>query len=136
MSEVAIFRKTKSSPKQYAFAVGSVVLAGIMRWLLDSWLGNTYPFGTFLVALAFVAGCLGLGPALLALVLSLLAANYFFLEPRYTFYIQGTAALIGYVIDIICGVSIVFLVYFVQRLQHEIDKLHEEERRSKKGGNS
>jgi K+-sensing histidine kinase KdpD len=120
--KIIIFPENKSSSKEYLLAFGCVVLAGAGRALLDQWLGNTHPFSTFLLALIFVVSRFGLGPSIFALVLSLAAANYFFLDPRYTFMIKGTAEQIGYMIDMICGVSVVFFLYFIRRLQDEINK--------------
>lgn len=112
--------KIDSSPRSYVFVVALVILGGIVRAMLDPWLGNTYPFATFLVVLPFVAWRLGLAPSVLALVLSLLAANFFFLEPRYTFTIVGAAAQIGYALDIFCGVAVVFFVESMRRVRHAV----------------
>ena len=120
--KLTVFPENKSNPADYLLAFGCVVLAGVVRVLLDPWLGNNHPFSTFLLALIFVVSRCGLGPSIVALVLSLASANYFFLEPRYTFIIKGTAEQIGYLIDIICGVSVVFYLYFLRRLQDEINR--------------
>ncbi len=125
--KLTVFPENKSSVREYLLAFGCVALAGATRALSDAWLGNTHPFSIFLLALIFIASRFGFGPSIAALLLTLASANYFFLEPRYTFSIKGTAEQIGYVIDIVCGAAIVFYLYFLRRLQEEInkEKMHE-----------
>jgi signal transduction histidine kinase/CheY-like chemotaxis protein len=64
-------------------AVLAVALALVVRLALDPVVGDRLPFLTFALAVAAAAWYGGFGPSLLALVLSLLAAVYFFLSPRY-----------------------------------------------------
>lgn len=70
---------------RYATAVGLVALAIVARRLLAPVLSDRQPFPTFYVSLTAAAWWGGLGPALLALVLGYLAADWFFVRPHYTF---------------------------------------------------
>jgi PAS domain S-box-containing protein len=65
---------------RYGLAILSVALAGLTRWALNPILGNHYVFFLFFVAIVFAAGYGGYGPAVLALVLSWLSADYLFLS--------------------------------------------------------
>ena len=55
-----------------------------MRFLLDPWLGNTLPFITYFAAIVAAAWFGRLGPSLFAVVLSCIAADWFFIPPRYS----------------------------------------------------
>ena len=50
--------------------------------------GVQFPF--FLIAIAVIVWREGTGPAVFAVILSSLAFNYFFTEPRYTFYVTAS----------------------------------------------
>jgi len=69
---------------RYGGAVVAVALAVWVRLLLDPQLGDHQLFGTFFVAVTLTAYLGGLGPALLAIVLGVLAADYYLLPPRGT----------------------------------------------------
>jgi signal transduction histidine kinase len=71
-----------SSLVRYAAAVLGPALATAVRLLLDPLLGDSYPFFTYFLAVAFVAWYGGLGPSLLALLLGVLSVDFFFLPPR------------------------------------------------------
>jgi PAS domain S-box-containing protein len=70
-----------SSILNYCFALLSVVVAFACVSLLEHVLKANPPVSLFLCAIIFVAWFAGLGPALLATVLSVLAFGYFFLLP-------------------------------------------------------
>jgi PAS domain S-box-containing protein len=71
----------------YGLAVGTVLLALGLSFLLQ---GNNFrgvEFPLFLFAIALTVWYAGLWPGVLAVVLSSLAFNYYFIEPLYSFYI-------------------------------------------------
>ncbi|TMQ29596.1 MAG: DUF4118 domain-containing protein [Planctomycetota bacterium] len=74
---------SRSQLVRYGAALLAVAIAFLARKFLDPFLGNHHPFTTFYVAVTAVAWYAGLGPALLAIVLSYLAGDYFFISPRY-----------------------------------------------------
>jgi PAS domain S-box-containing protein len=67
----------------YAVAVVAVGFATLCRFALDPLLGSGVPFLMYFPAVVLMAWWAGFGPAALASVLSLLAADYFFVEPRH-----------------------------------------------------
>lgn len=66
----------------YGGAVAGVALATLLRWRLDPLLNDSLPFVTYLAAILFAAWFGGSRPALLSLLLSILASVYWFAEPR------------------------------------------------------
>ena len=67
--------------KAYAFAVSVVLVATIFRLLFLQSLGNENPFIGFYPAVAVAAFMGGFGPGVLATLLSLVVAHYFWLDP-------------------------------------------------------
>ncbi len=69
----------------YLSAIAAVVVAGVLRGLVDPFLDDHVPFPTFFVAVAAMAWWGGFGPALFAAALGLATTWYFFVPPRFTF---------------------------------------------------
>jgi len=77
--------------RRYAFAVGAVVTATLVRLVLHPWLGETTPYLLFFPAMMAASWYGGFGPGLLATVLSAAAAVIWFLRPFQPFSV-GSAA--------------------------------------------
>src|SRR5215467_1971923 len=73
---------------RYGIAVAAVAAALGAALFLQGHRAERLEFPIFLFEIALVVWYLGLGPAILAVVLSSLAFNYFFTEPLYTFYVN------------------------------------------------
>ena len=73
---------------RYSLAVAAVVLAVVLRLLLDPLLNERLPFITLFAAVAFMAWYGGRGPALFALALGLLGVAVFVLKPRFSLGIE------------------------------------------------
>jgi len=69
---------------RYGTAVLAVALALLVRWGLNPYLGDHIPYPFFFLAVTLVAWWAGSGPALLSMVLGLLAADWFFIPPHYS----------------------------------------------------
>jgi len=76
--------------QRYGVAVVSVAIALGIALVLRPYSLHEVEFPLFLFALALTAWFAGDGPAILAVVISSLAFNYFFTEPLYSFYIVGS----------------------------------------------
>ncbi len=72
----------RTRPRDYAAAAAGVVLAALVRWLLDPVVGDNYPFFTFFVATLVAAWYAGFGPALLTVGLGAAIAAVCFVPPR------------------------------------------------------
>ena len=81
---------------RYTIALAAVFVSFVVRGLLDNWLIGISDRGLiiFLPAILLVAFFLGLGPAILAALLSALASWYFFLPPYNTFAIGTDSAIV------------------------------------------
>ena len=76
-----------SNFQQYLFALGVVAATGLVNLGLMKIAGPRVPGFLFLLAVVLLALKVDRGPVLLAGAVSALAWNYFFLPPRFTFYI-------------------------------------------------
>lgn len=84
----------KHRVKTYGAAVVAVGVACVARFLLDPFFPAGVPFITFFFAVMVAAWYGGLGPALVAAVLSTLAADYFFIVPIGQFKVTQTYAVV------------------------------------------
>jgi PAS domain S-box-containing protein len=94
---------------RYGVAVFSVMVAVGVRRLLDPLLGDAFPFATILFAILVTAWLRGFGPAVAAVVLGGLAADYFLLPPRGSFDPGGMVGWIGMVLYAGTGFGIALL---------------------------
>src|SRR6266704_3189299 len=84
-----------SSFGRYAMGFAATAICLLGRWLLDPFLGNFTPFITLYAAVAFSAIYAGFGPALLATILGLIGADYWFVTPRGSFPLSNVPHLVG-----------------------------------------
>src|SRR5690348_10503864 len=70
---------------RYGVSIASVALVAVIRMALNSLLGEKHPYTLFFAAVAVTSWFAGFWPSILAIVLSYLAADWFFTEPRYAF---------------------------------------------------
>jgi len=84
MSIVRYFVSAIKRLHPYGTVLFIVVAAGLLVFAVESML-NFPPFLAFAAAVAVCFVTLGVRPGLLALILSALASDFFFIEPRWTF---------------------------------------------------
>src|SRR4030095_2772078 len=78
--------KPRPAWARYSVAAGCVGLACLARHVLTPGIGPTaLPFIFFFPAITIIAWYGGLVPGLVSILLSLLAANWFFIAPTHTF---------------------------------------------------
>jgi PAS domain S-box-containing protein len=114
---------------RYGLAAGSVALALGLALLLERYNFRGVEFPLFVFAIAVSVWYAGLWPGVLAVVLSSLVFNYFFTEPRYTFYVSRID--LPYYVAFILFASL--LAWFStirrrveQQLRHSRDELEKE----------
>jgi K+-sensing histidine kinase KdpD len=78
-----------SPVRGYVLSVAMSVLAALIAVVAERWLGLSDLSLVFMLAVVLVATRSSTGPALLTAVLCFLAYNFFFIEPRYTLYIDA-----------------------------------------------
>ena len=83
--------------------------ATAIRSLLDAHLGGEFPYALCFFAVLAAAGWRGTRGGLTATAVGLTLAVYFFIEPRYTFGIAGTARLAGFAVVLAASVAVSFI---------------------------
>ena len=83
-----IWTKIPLRPQRYGLAVSSVAVALGLSLVLFNNKFEGAEFPLFLVAVTLTVWYAGIGPGILAVVLGSLAFNYYFTEPRHTFYVN------------------------------------------------
>jgi PAS domain S-box-containing protein len=97
-------RVSRSTPGRYALAVAITAVGLLARWALDPLLGNVVPYITMYPGIVFLASFVGIGPSILASVLSMLGVIYWFIQPRGSFEIMDPAHTVSYIAFlIVCG---------------------------------
>jgi PAS domain S-box-containing protein len=72
---------------EYGVALGATLIALLIRFALDPYLGDHFPHVTFFIAVAVTTWYAGLGPSFLALLLGGLLTDWFFIPPRGALYL-------------------------------------------------
>ena len=89
----------------YLWAIIAVTVALAVRAALTPFLGDAFPFGTLGIAIFVAAYLGGLGPTLLATLLSSLAALYLFIEPFHSLAGASPTARLGTILFALTGVA-------------------------------
>ena len=100
----------RSAVLRYGVAAVAVAAATAVRLALEQVLGLYSPYLPFALAVIVASRFGGRGPGLAATALSLVAAAYFFLEPRYALWVSEPHALAGLALFGVVGTIISFLV--------------------------
>src|SRR6266498_348265 len=88
-------RFSTSTLGRYGIALTATVVALLGRWLLDPFLGNYTPYILLYGAVALSATYGGFGPSILATILGLLGAAYWFVPPRGSLALSSVPHLAG-----------------------------------------
>jgi PAS domain S-box-containing protein len=120
---LVVSRISRTIPLHYGGALVLTALAVLLRLGLDPVLGDHYPFATMFIAMVFIAWYSGRGPALVSLVIGVVAGDYFFFQPRYSFAIGQTANQVGLVLyGVVAIASIVLFESLRNARQHAEEK--------------
>jgi PAS domain S-box-containing protein len=114
---------------RYGLAVGSVALVVGAALLLERYHFRSVEYPLFLFAIAVTVWFAGVGPAIVAVVLSSLAFNYFFTEPRFSFYV-APSELPYYILFILFALLVAWFSAVRRRVEQQLlqsrDKLQSE----------
>jgi PAS domain S-box-containing protein len=116
---------------RYGCAALSVALATWIRLLLDSVLGNQFPYATFFFAVLLTTWYGGFGPALAAVIFGALSSTYFLIPPRGTFAIEGWDQQAGMVLYLTTSFAIALLGGAMRVAQRRAERAKEAERRQR-----
>src|SRR5439155_12318809 len=110
----------------YTVAVVATVLALGARYVMSRWVGSQLPHVTFYLSVSVAAWYGGVGPALVALLLGVVAADYFFVPPFHSLNIYQTADAVDVILFFCVGLTIALLS----------EMLHNERRRVQETSNA
>lgn len=96
---------------RYGFGLLCVALATWVRWQLHPALGDRLPFGTYFAAVLACAWIAGPGPAVMGLVISIVAAAHFFVDPDNPFLISDSADLLSVLVFGLVGIVSIVLFH-------------------------
>ncbi len=109
---------------KYAFAVLMIAIATYGRVLLIPVIGDRLPFGMYTLEVILVAWIGGVGPAVLALIASILCAAHFVIPPEHSLAIVSPADQFGLLIFFTVGiVSIVMFSRFEDQHQKALEQV-------------
>jgi signal transduction histidine kinase len=95
----------------YSLAVISVILAFLLRLVVDPWLGDQSPYLLFVVAVAVTGLYAGIRPALLAAGLGTLVAYFCFVPPRYKWGFAGISDAVGFGVYVLGVAGVILLTH-------------------------
>ncbi len=94
---------------RYGAAAAALVIAVLVRWAVDPWLGDKYPLATFFGAVGITVWASGLVPAVLVTLCGYALASYLFIAPRGSLALDGIDDAIAFVVYLLtCGLLIAF----------------------------
>ena len=111
--------------RPYAATLAAVAVALGASFLAESTGINNLELPIFAMAIAIIVWYFGAGPGALAIVLSSLGFNYFFTEPRYTFYI-APADRAYFVVFVVFALLIGWFASRRRRIERDLLKARDE----------
>jgi PAS domain S-box-containing protein len=102
----------------YGMACLSTVVVTSLALLLKSGLGQGTPI-LFLAAVMISAWYGGLGPGLVATVLSVLSNDYFFIDPRYSFAVHSVSD----ILQLVIFAAVAILINILTSAQHRAERV-------------
>jgi PAS domain S-box-containing protein len=113
---ITLLSSNFSKIAQYAFAVLVVILASLLREFVTPILSERVPFILFYPTVVLAAWFGGLGPGLLATVLSGFIAWYVFMPPAYSFALSDPTGSAQLIIFLLASTMISFLAESLHRM--------------------
>jgi PAS domain S-box-containing protein len=111
--------KVRAAIQRYGLAGLSVAIAVGAALLLQRYGFRGVEFPLFLFAIAITVWYAGVGPGILAVILSSLAFNYFFTEPLYSLYVRNSD-LPYYIIFILFAILLTWFSAVRRRVEREL----------------
>lgn len=111
-------RSWQSPGQRYGFALGITAVILSIRLLLDTVYPASSPFLFFTLALILSVWFAGLGAGVFTAALTILAVDYFFLPPRYTFFLEGPLQVLEILLFLFQGTVITVLIIIIRYNQY------------------
>lgn len=103
-------------------AIGTTLLAFLLRLLVDPWLGDQMPYITFILAVAITGLYGGTRPALLATLLGAGTAYFCFVPPRYQWGFAESSDAIGFAVYLLVAVGVILLTRARNRAAEQAER--------------
>jgi PAS domain S-box-containing protein len=105
---------------RFALAGGSVALAVAVRWAIDPWLGDRFPYAIFLIAVAAVAFFGRFLLSLSAIALAAAVGNYLFVPPRYALAFDSPRALVTLILFLTAATILALLADYISKTRERL----------------
>jgi signal transduction histidine kinase/CheY-like chemotaxis protein len=102
--------------RRYGEALFAVFCAWLVREAFDPWMGDTAPYGMFIMATAVIAGRHGFGPGMATLATGALVATYFFTPPRFSLRFNDLQGVWPLIISFLIGMVTALVCELLRRL--------------------
>src|SRR3974390_333832 len=112
-------RWVPAGPRRFFFALGALAVAFSARYALHGLFGEQFPFIFFTVAAVLVCAYAGMWLALVVVLVGLLLAFYFFIEPFNSIGVPNTEDITEIIVDVTTTMVLVILVEWLQRSKYE-----------------
>ena len=89
-SPTSLARIFENALARYATALAGILVALLVRGALSPFVGDYVPFITLFPAVIFAAWFCGIGPSILSVVVALLGARFWFVQPVHSFSVPDT----------------------------------------------
>jgi len=117
----AMHPSVRSAVLRYGFSVAVTGVALWLRFLLNPYLGDRFPFVTYLLPIILIAWYGGLGPSIVGVALALLSGEYFFLYPRGSFEIARTADQVGFTLYSVAGGALIAMAHALRKAFRQLE---------------
>src|ERR1700751_3171557 len=121
MGTIALPSDIGRALRPYFFSALAFLVALLVRDALTPIVGESLPHATFMVATAFSAWFLGLGPGLVTMILGLPAADYFFTPPIHTWSAFNPGELPGTATYVVASCALVVMGVINRRHTEELE---------------
>jgi len=119
-------RKQAFAWRGYLIGLGLVTVATLLGWLVHTFFAPANIIMIYPLCVTVTAVLGGLGPSILVSIISVLAFDFFFVTPYYTFAVDDTQYLFTFIALLVVGITISYLTSSIR--QHtEAAKLRERE---------
>lgn len=97
----------ENTPARYAAALLAILVGLLAREVLSPLVGDYVPFITLFPAVIFAARFCGIGPSILSLVVALLGAKFWFVQPVHSFSVPDTPQSVAIIVFLLVSALIV-----------------------------
>lgn len=118
-------RSLRSRPVilRYFVSIVTVAVVAALRLAVDPWLGNHHPYTFFFAAMAVSAWYSGFWPSILAIFLSYIVGDWFFVPPRHTLFHQyGLDDFLSLGGFLLSGLAIAFTTRALEIAKHRAEQ--------------